>query len=105
MALVIGPSGAGKTLLLKRLGVSGKQKEQVNEHKFPVSVPTVGTNLINIDCGRKSEVVVRELGGAMAPIWKNYFQDCKAVLVSTQYSISKVLLSIDRHMAAYPYGP
>ena len=42
----------------------------------------VGTNLVNIVTGKKSELVLRELGGCMAPVWPTYFKDCSAVLVS-----------------------
>ena len=46
-----------------------------------VSFMKVGTNLMNVVIGRKQEVTVRELGGCMAPIWKDYFNNCKNVMV------------------------
>lgn len=31
---------------------------------------------------KKTEVTVREMGGAMGPIWHNYYKDAHAVIVS-----------------------
>lgn len=64
---------SGKTLLMKRL-----QGEEIDEATH--TVPTNGTNLFTIrnDDGH-FEVVVRELGGSMAPIWKHYFSRVRAL--------------------------
>lgn len=58
---------SGKTLLMKSL-----QGENIDEATH--TVPTNGTNMFTIrnDDGH-FEVVIRELGGSMAPIWKQYF--------------------------------
>lgn len=76
MVLCLGPSGAGKTLLLKRL------QEGANKTDVVPTIPTVGTNLTTVNLGRRrlGSVVIRELGGAMAPIWSQYFSDASAVI-------------------------
>ena len=42
-----------------------------------------GTNLMNVMVHKKKEVTVRELGGSMGPIWKNYYSNASAILVGT----------------------
>ncbi|XP_047427622.1 ADP-ribosylation factor-like protein 16 [Mugil cephalus] len=78
VCLLLGATGVGKTLLLKRLqklGVYG-----LGELGTPLStLPTVGTNLIDLTL-KKKKVTVRELGGCMGPIWPSYFQDCSSVI-------------------------
>ena len=97
--LVLGAEGTGKTLLLKRIqnlaenGVDGcKDFESV-----PSTVSTIGTN-IAVAVLSKRKVNLRELGGAMAPIWKNYFDEAHAVIFlidvsnNIQVSASTILL-------------
>ncbi|XP_066291518.1 ADP-ribosylation factor-like protein 16 isoform X2 [Branchiostoma lanceolatum] len=80
MCLLVGPPGVGKTLLLKRLQfLSGKDKLGDME-EAPATIPTVGTNLVNVQVGKKTELTVRELGGSMGPIWHSYYKDCKLLL-------------------------
>ncbi|XP_062305396.1 ADP-ribosylation factor-like protein 16 [Osmerus eperlanus] len=79
MCLLLGATGVGKTLLLKRL-----QKLCLRDGSFdlgepPVTLPTVGTNLTDLTLKRK-RVTVRELGGCMGPIWPSYFTDCSSVI-------------------------
>ncbi|XP_063230923.1 ADP-ribosylation factor-like protein 16 isoform X1 [Bacillus rossius redtenbacheri] len=74
MILCLGPTGAGKTLLLKRL--QGKEIVDVTSS----TVPTVGTTLTNVRFGNNKEVTIREVGGAMAPIWNNYFAGVKKII-------------------------
>lgn len=71
--LCLGPTGSGKTLLLKKL----QNFEQVDETSS--SVPTVGTNLFTIKRGNFS-VTVRELGGIMAPLWNKYFNGITKII-------------------------
>lgn len=67
MILCLGPTGSGKSLLLKKL-------QNVNSvDKTTPSVSTVGTNIFDIKFEDGSQISVRELGGLMAPLWKNYF--------------------------------
>ncbi|XP_078736290.1 ADP-ribosylation factor-like protein 16 isoform X1 [Lampetra fluviatilis] len=78
MLLLLGPTGSGKTLLLKRL-----QKifagERVDKWEVPSTVPTVGTNLVDVSVGKR-RLTLRELGGTMAPIWDSYYKHSAAVI-------------------------
>ncbi|XP_038598846.1 ADP-ribosylation factor-like protein 16 [Tachyglossus aculeatus] len=76
--LVLGPAGGGKTLLVKRLQklTSGETKGDLGDP--PPTQPTVGTNLTDLMVRRK--MVVRELGGRMAPIWSSYYGDARAIM-------------------------
>uniref|UniRef100_A0A3Q0RA31 ADP-ribosylation factor-like 16 n=1 Tax=Amphilophus citrinellus TaxID=61819 RepID=A0A3Q0RA31_AMPCI len=74
--LLLGATGVGKTLLLKRL-----QNILCDELETPPStLPTVGTNLTDLTLKKKKKVTVRELGGCMGPIWPSYFKDCSSVI-------------------------
>ncbi|KAM3598064.1 uncharacterized protein V6R79_013076 [Siganus canaliculatus] len=78
ICLLLGATGVGKTLLLKRL-------QKLNLHGSaelgtpPATLPTVGTNLIDLTL-KKRKVTLRELGGCMGPIWPSYFKDCSSVI-------------------------
>lgn len=75
MCLCLGPTGSGKTLLLKKL----QNKEVIDITSDPT--PTVGVNLFNIILGEPPrEITIREVGGAMAPIWRNYYPGVKQVI-------------------------
>jgi len=41
----------------------------------------VGTNLVNVTVGKKTDVTLRELGGSMAPMWPTYYKDSPAIMV------------------------
>nr|XP_020466093.1 ADP-ribosylation factor-like protein 16 isoform X1 [Monopterus albus]XP_020466094.1 ADP-ribosylation factor-like protein 16 isoform X1 [Monopterus albus]XP_020466095.1 ADP-ribosylation factor-like protein 16 isoform X1 [Monopterus albus] len=79
ICLLLGATGVGKTLLLKRL-------QKLSLHGLaelgppPPTHPTVGTNLTDLTLKRKKKVTVRELGGCMGPIWPSYFEDCSSVI-------------------------
>ena len=82
--LLLGAEGSGKSSLLKRL----KQRSQEQLKKsakpaplpiLPATVPTVGTNIEALELNKR-KVTVRELGGAMAPIWEESYEDCKCVV-------------------------
>ena len=90
--LVLGCSGVGKTLLLKRLdsmcgaGRGGRSFSDGGGSRFtevPVTYSTVGTELVNLNVrgGGSAEVVMREVGGSMAPIWHNYYKDCAGTVI------------------------
>lgn len=77
--LLLGATGVGKTLLLKRLQkliVHGLDELETP----PSTLPTVGTNLTDLTLKKKKKVTVRELGGCMGPIWPSYFKDCSSVI-------------------------
>ncbi|XP_069809387.1 ADP-ribosylation factor-like protein 16 isoform X6 [Dendropsophus ebraccatus] len=77
MCLVLGPSGVGKTLLMKRLHKLCTKDSDLGE--VPPTQPTVGTNLTDLTIQR-TRVTVREVGGSMVPIWPSYYKDCQTVL-------------------------
>lgn len=60
-------------------GLTENMKDFCKLGEIPSVIPTVGTNLVNIPVGKK-EVVVRELGGCMCPIWNNYIKDLSALI-------------------------
>ncbi|XP_051244087.1 ADP-ribosylation factor-like protein 16 [Dicentrarchus labrax] len=76
--LLLGATGVGKTLLMKRL-------QKLSFHGPgelggpPSTLPTVGTNLTDLTLKRK-KLTLRELGGCMGPIWPSYFKDCSSVI-------------------------
>uniref|UniRef100_A0A3Q2QPI0 ADP-ribosylation factor-like 16 n=1 Tax=Fundulus heteroclitus TaxID=8078 RepID=A0A3Q2QPI0_FUNHE len=74
VCLLLGATGVGKTLLLKRL-----QNILYALDSPPSTLPTVGTNLTDLTM-KKKKVTVREIGGCMGPIWPSYFQDCFSVI-------------------------
>lgn len=48
---------------------------------FLIGLFQVGTNLITVSVNRRQDITMRELGGCMGPIWKNYFKDSVALMV------------------------
>ncbi|PNF36434.1 hypothetical protein B7P43_G15893 [Cryptotermes secundus] len=74
MCLCLGPTGSGKTLLLKKL----QNRDAVDT--MSSTVPTVGTNLITVRFGNQKETTIREVGGAMAPIWKSYYSGIQKIM-------------------------
>ncbi|WAQ96465.1 ARL16-like protein [Mya arenaria] len=83
MTLLLGATGAGKTLLLKRLEIAphiSKNGTDLHFEEMPPTIPTVGTNLVTVSVGRRQEITVREVGGCMGPIWKNYLKDAHNLL-------------------------
>ncbi|XP_077980346.1 ADP-ribosylation factor-like protein 16 [Glandiceps talaboti] len=80
MCLLVGTTGVGKTLLLKRLQYCSNKGSFSEVNEAPATIPTVGTNLVNVNVGKKNEVTIRELGGCMGPIWHNYYKDCTLLM-------------------------
>lgn len=83
--LCLGPKGSGKTLLLNTL----QDPDSVNENTH--SIPSIGTNIFTIKlpiketegkkkANAKQYVQIRELGGTMAPMWKNYYDDVEKIM-------------------------
>ncbi|KAM9843773.1 ADP-ribosylation factor-like protein 16 [Aulostomus maculatus] len=84
--LLLGATGVGKTLLLKRLQnilwVKSNALSLQGSGELgapPSTLPTVGTNLTDLTL-KKKKLTVRELGGCMGPIWPSYFNDCSSVI-------------------------
>jgi ADP-ribosylation factor family. len=44
------------------------------------TVPTVGTNIVRFRFENQKEVIVREVGGAMAPIWESYYNGINKII-------------------------
>jgi ADP-ribosylation factor-like protein 1 len=87
--LCVGPRSSGKTMLLNSIQYPGSVNFTTH------SVNTVGTNLYTINNGEnvgkkkgkgvKKSVTIRELGGEMAVMWKNYYSE----------SVEKILFVVD----------
>lgn len=76
--LMLGPEGCGKSLIIKRI----QQILSCSSSTFldvPPTIATVGTNLVRIVLDKKP-FELREIGGALAPIWRNYLVDCEGIL-------------------------
>lgn len=73
MILCLGPTGSGKTLLLKRL----QNDDSIDN--TTTGVPTVGTNIFNIKFNDKA-YEVREVGGRIAPLWHKYYNGVEKVV-------------------------
>ncbi|XP_055971777.1 ADP-ribosylation factor-like protein 16 [Sorex fumeus] len=78
MYLLLGATGVGKSLLVKRLHKLSSLNGKGDLGDPPPTRPTVGTNLTDI--GAQRRLTIRELGGCMAPIWPSYYGDCRALL-------------------------
>ena len=96
--LVLGLEGVGKTLFLKRLQTISAQmnlpqysQKSQELGEAPSTIPTVGVNLVTVSFGKR-KYTFRELGGAMAPIWSNYFKDANYLVflfdVANRFQIS-----------------
>nr|XP_031531781.1 ADP-ribosylation factor-like protein 16 isoform X2 [Vicugna pacos] len=96
MCLLLGATGVGKTLLVKRLQKLSSRDGKGDLGDPPPTRPTVGTNLTDIVA--QSKITIRELGGCMGPIWPSYYGNCRSLLFMmdasnpTQLSASCVLL-------------
>lgn len=67
MCLCLGPSKSGKTFLMKYL-----QGDEVDDATHTVS--TNGINLFTVKNNTgEFDMIIKEIGGSMAPIWKHYF--------------------------------
>ena len=68
MCLCLGPVKSGKTLLMKRL-----QGDSIDD--ATQTIPTNGVNLFLVKSEqRQSGIIIREIGGNMAPLWKHYLE-------------------------------
>ena len=68
MCLCLGSAKSGKTLLMKRL-----QGDSIDDATQTIS--TNGVNLFLLKNEQKhSEIIIREIGGNMAPLWKHYLE-------------------------------
>ncbi|XP_071949122.1 ADP-ribosylation factor-like protein 16 [Antedon mediterranea] len=80
MYLLLGACGVGKTLLLRKIQNFYRKDDQSAEMSLS-TIPTVGTNIVKVSLdNKKREGCIRELGGAMGPIWYKYYNDCHAIM-------------------------
>uniref|UniRef100_A0A8C5KVW6 ADP-ribosylation factor-like 16 n=1 Tax=Jaculus jaculus TaxID=51337 RepID=A0A8C5KVW6_JACJA len=77
MCLLLGATGVGKTLLVKRLQKLSSRDYKGDLGEPPPTRPTVGTDLTDIVAHK---ITIRELGGCMSPIWSSYYGDCHSLL-------------------------
>jgi len=88
--LCVGPKNSGKTMLLTSI----QYPDSVNFTSH--SVNTVGTNIFTINYvpsaekkplkkNAKKNITVRELGGEMAVMWKNYYTE----------AVNKIIFVVD----------
>ena len=110
--LVLGPRGAGKSLLVRKLKSLEREKGRGREiedsgatREVPPQ-PTVGTSVEELQLGKNVSCLVKEYGGAMAPVWSAAYSDCDLVVYvidatnCTQTSAATVLLlDVLRHEA------
>uniref|UniRef100_A0AAV2KF33 ADP-ribosylation factor-like protein 16 n=1 Tax=Knipowitschia caucasica TaxID=637954 RepID=A0AAV2KF33_KNICA len=72
----------------------------------PSTLPTVGTNLIEINLKRRKKVTLRELGGCMSPIWPSYYSEASSVMfmvdASNTSQISSSCIQLLSLLAAEP---
>uniref|UniRef100_A0A452F2T2 ARF like GTPase 16 n=1 Tax=Capra hircus TaxID=9925 RepID=A0A452F2T2_CAPHI len=79
MCLLLGVTGVGKSLLVKRLQTILPSRDGKGDLGDPPPTrPTVGTNLTDIVAQKK--ITIRELGGCMGPIWSSYYGNCHSLL-------------------------
>ena len=118
--LILGPEGAGKTLLLKKLKRmitiealeknSTQAKVQPNsQDSWPITdpsppegvlhtLPTAGTNLEQLRISKGVVCTLRECGGSTAPVWSSYYKHCNMIVYvvdsnnTTQISAATMLL-------------
>ena len=76
--LLLGCEGAGKTLLCRHL-------QRMTSRKPPAAAldtntqPSIGVELLDVAHARRV-FSLREVGGAMQPVWPRYFDNCRMVV-------------------------
>lgn len=79
--LLLGNERAGKTLLCRQLEnyCTPRDKRTPVQPVNPLTQPSVGVELLHLEHQRKA-FSVREVGGAMQPVWPLYFEGCHVVV-------------------------
>ena len=107
--LILGAEGTGKTLLLKKLVSKTSRTKTTRTVGDSTSlesrcdgilptIPTVGTNIEDLQLAKGVSCKLREYGGSMAPLWNSAYSRCSMVIFvvdasnSTQISASTMLL-------------
>ncbi|QDZ24620.1 small ARF-like GTPase [Chloropicon primus] len=86
--LFLGLEGSGKTLLVRRLkeilsAKSGGKRAAAAAEAAGFStnvVPTIGVNVDTVKVKGQRCFTLREVGGAMKPLWKTYLDACTGVV-------------------------
>jgi ADP-ribosylation factor related protein 1 len=76
--LVLGVGGAGKSLLLRRLHALAKTG-RVEPHVDADIVPSVGVDIVNLAIDKSRSLQLKEVGGAMMPLWPMYLNGAAAL--------------------------
>ena len=74
--LIVGPVGAGKTTLVRRLHALGARQRATSTAAPPQ--PTVGTELLTLS---RPSLTLLEVGGAMEPLWEGFLGHCRRGLL------------------------
>lgn len=108
--LILGAEGTGKTLLLKKLvsktsraktsslPSGGDTTESRQCDGVLPTIPTMGTNIEDLQLAKGISCKLREYGGSMAPLWNSAYNRCSMIVFvvdtsnSTQISASTMLL-------------
>lgn len=72
--LCLGATNSGKTLLLRKLQGRARIDETIS------SVPTIGSSLYKLKLRSGDTILIRELGGSIAPLWHHYYKYLKKIL-------------------------
>ncbi|CAL4220245.1 unnamed protein product, partial [Meganyctiphanes norvegica] len=83
MFLCVGPEDSGKTLLLRQLKNLTKPPIKAGQVQEPMPLSTAhttGVDLITLTPKDLYPIFIRELGGCMFPIWKNYYRGVTKVI-------------------------
>ena len=72
--LCIGATNSGKTLLLRKL----QGRAQIDETTS--SVPTIGSSIYQVKLRSSDAILIRELGGSIAPLWYHYYTNLKKII-------------------------
>lgn len=88
MCLCLGPVKSGKTLLMKRL-----QGDAIDDATQTISTNGVNLFLVKNEQG-KSGIIIREIGGNMAPLWKHYLEGVLKLLFAKNiiYKFHKIFI-------------
>lgn len=107
--LVVGPQGAGKSLLLKKLKALSNQSSKnsrradsqgqaLGSREILPTLPTVGCTVEELKVSQNATCLLKEYGGCMAPVWNTAYAECDVVLYvmdasnCTQISAATILL-------------
>ena len=96
--LILGPRGAGKSLLVRKMKFHERETGGDLERWGAALLPTVGASVEELQLGNDVTCLVKEYGGAMAPVWSSAYSDCDLVVYVidatnyTQISAATILL-------------